>query len=162
VSAPLTRLAVRRAGEADIPAVAALFDAYRQFYEMPADLAAAQAYVRRRIEAAESVVFIAEDPAGTPVGFCQLYPTFCSVFMARIYVLYDLFVAPAARKTGAARALLSAAEGFAAGMGARRLELRTARTNLPAQALYESCGWKRDELFFAYSKKVQSSRPAKD
>ena len=156
----MTRLAVRRAGEADIPAVAALFDAYRQFYEMPPDLAAAQAYVRGRIEAAESVVFVADDGSGTLIGFCQLYPTFCSVFMARIYVLYDLFVAPGARKTGAARALLAAAEGFAAEMGARRLELRTARTNLPAQALYESCGWKRDELFFAYSKKIQSTRPA--
>jgi len=158
----MARLAVRRAGEADIPAVAALFDAYRQFYEMPADLAAAQAYVRGRIEAAESVVFVAADSAGALLGFCQLYPTFCSVFMARIYVLYDLFVAPGARKMGAARALLGAAEGFAADMGARRLELRTARTNLPAQALYESRGWKRDELFFAYSKKVQSNRPAQD
>ena len=156
----MTPPAVRRAGETDIPAVAALFDAYRQFYEMPADLAAAQSYVRERIQAAESVVFVAEDGAGALVGFCQLYPTFCSVFMARIYVLYDLFVAPEARKTGAARALLGAAEDFAAEMGARRLELRTARTNLPAQALYESSGWTRDELFFGYSKRVGPSRPA--
>jgi ribosomal protein S18 acetylase RimI-like enzyme len=150
----MTPVSVRRAGEEDIPAVAALFDAYRQFYEMPADLEAARAYVRARIEHAESVVFVAEDIAGALVGFCQIYPTFCSVFMARIYVLYDLFVAPGARKTGAGRALLGAAERFAAEMGARRLELRTARTNLPAQALYESSGWKRDELFFAYSKKL--------
>jgi len=162
VSALTPRLAVRRADETDIPAVAGLFDAYRQFYEMPPDLAAAQSYVRARIEAVESVVFVAEDGAGALVGFCQLYPTFCSVFMARIYVLYDLFVAPQARKTGAGRALLAAAEGFAAATGARRLELRTARTNLPAQALYESCGWKRDDLFFAYSKRVEPSRPARD
>ncbi len=75
---------------------------------------------------------------------------------------HDLFVAPQARKAGAGRALLGAAERFAAERGARRLELRTARTNLPAQALYESCGWKRDELFFAYSKRVAPSRPAQD
>jgi ribosomal protein S18 acetylase RimI-like enzyme len=151
----MTPVVVRRAGEEDLPAVAVLFDAYRQFYERPADLQGARAYLQARLERAESVVFVAEDATGALVGFCQLYPTFCSVFMARIYVLYDLFVIPGARKAGAGRALLGAAERFAAEMGARRLELRTARTNLPAQALYESSGWQRDELFLGYSKKAQ-------
>jgi len=150
----MPQIAARRAAKEDLSAVAVLFDAYRQFYKMPADIAGARAYVQARIEKSESTIFVAADESGEIVGFCQLYPTFCSVFMARIYVLYDLFVAPQARKTGAGKALLQAAERFAADTAAIRLELRTARTNLPAQALYESSGWKRDELFFGYSKKL--------
>jgi GNAT superfamily N-acetyltransferase len=115
--------------------------------------------VRARIEKSESVVFVAEDDrTGEVVGFCQLYATFCSVFMARIYVLYDLFVTPDARRTGAARALLAAADSHAAAAGAIRMELRTARTNEAAQTLYEGCGWKRNEMFYLYSKKVPVAR----
>ena len=36
--------------------------------------------------------------------------------------------------------------------GAARLQLETARTNVVGQSLYESCGWKRDELFYVYAK----------
>jgi GNAT superfamily N-acetyltransferase len=81
--------------------------------------------------------------------------------MARFFTLYDLFMTPAARKSGGARALLSAAETYAAEQGGIRLELRTARTNLPAQALYESSGWKRGEQFFSYSKWLVPIPPGK-
>lgn len=145
---------IRRAGKQDVGALAGLFDAYRQFYDMPADAERARAYLRARIEKSESVIFVAAGESGELLGFCLLYPSFCSVFMARIYVLYDLFVTPGARKSGAGRALLAAAERHAADTGAIRLNLRTSRTNQPAQALYESSGWKRDEMFYGYSKRV--------
>ena len=45
-----------------------------------------------------------------------------------------------------------AAERYAAEQGAIRLKLRTARSNLPAQSLYESIGWRRNEQFHSYSK----------
>jgi ribosomal protein S18 acetylase RimI-like enzyme len=70
---------------------------------------------------------------------------------AKIYVLYDLFVAPSARRSGAARALMLAAQAHAQQTGAVRLELATARTNVQAQALYESLGWVRDEAFYRYN-----------
>lgn len=150
-------ITVRRAGKPDVGALAVLFDAYRQFYDMPADAERARAYLQARIEKSESVIFVAEEPeSGEFIGLCQLYPTFCSVFMARIYVLYDLFVQPAARQSGTGKALLAAAERHAAENGAIRMELRTARTNRPAQSLYESSGWRRDELFYGYSRKVST------
>ncbi|HEX5738552.1 MAG TPA: GNAT family N-acetyltransferase, partial [Hydrogenophaga sp.] len=74
-----------------------------------------------------------------------------------IYALYDLYVMPTARKSGAGRMLLQAAEAKAVAMGKVRLDLTTARTNKPAQTLYESQGWVRDEVFFAYSRRVESS-----
>lgn len=103
----------------------------------------------------ESVVFVAERQGHGIVGFSQIYPSFCSVAAARIGVLYDLFVEPGSRKLGVGRALMRAAESHAAGSGLARLELSTARTNLPAQSLYESLGWVRDEAFHVYSKALQ-------
>ena len=81
-----------------------------------------------------------------------MYPTFCSVAAASIYILYDLFVLPEIRKSGAGKALLLAAEQHAAREGFARMDLTTAKTNLRAQSLYESLGWIRDEDFYTYSK----------
>ena len=141
----------------DLDAVAALFDAYRQFYEMPPDLALARRYLGERFGRGESVILVAEDATGALVGFTQLYPTFCSVLADRTFVLYDLFVTPAARGTGAGRALMEAAEEHGRAAGAARLELQTAKTNKVGQSLYESCGWKRDELFYVYAKRLKSA-----
>jgi ribosomal protein S18 acetylase RimI-like enzyme len=151
----MSHVKTRPAEERDLPAVAALFDAYRQFYEMPADLALARRYLGERFERGESAILVAEDAAGEIVGFTQLYPAFCSVLADRTFVLYDLFVTPAARGTGAGRALMEAAEAYARTHGAARLQLQTAITNVIGQSLYESCGWKRDELFYVYEKSLR-------
>ena len=143
-----TRLAEAR----DLEAIAPLFDAYRQFYEKPADLALARRYLMERFQRKESVIIVAEDAAGGIVGFTQLYPAFCSVLAAPTFVLYDLFVTPAARGTGAGRALMEAAEAHGRSAGAARLELSTAHTNKIGQSLYESCGWVRDNAFYVYQK----------
>ena len=148
----MTNVTTRPAESGDIDAVAALFDAYRQFYEMPADLPLARRYLDARFRRRESVILVAESADGRIVGFTQLYPAFCSVLADRTFVLYDLFVTPAARGTGAGRALMEAAESYARADGAARLELQTAKTNVIGQSLYESCGWKRDELFYVYAK----------
>ena len=151
---PRPQVKTRPAESRDLEQVAALFDAYRQFYEMPADLALARRYLTERFERKESVILVAEDTDGDIIGFTQLYPAFCSVLADRTFVLYDLFVTPAARGTGAGRALMQAAEAHARGAGAARLELQTARTNRIDQSLYESCGWVRDNDFYVYAKKL--------
>ena len=139
---------------ADLPAVAQLFDAYRQFYQYPSDLALASAYIAERLQKGESVILLACDGAGAALGFCQLYPTFCSLEAKPTYALYDLYVAPAARGAGVGNQLLLAAEQTARDHGMCRLDLTTAKTNTPAQAAYEALGWVRDEVYFAYSKSV--------
>ena len=148
----MTKVTTRPAEARDLEAVAELFDAYRQFYEMPSDLALARRYLDERFQRRESVILVAEDAGGAIVGFTQLYPAFCSVLADRTFVLYVLFVTPAVRGTGAGRALMEAAEAHARAHGAARLQLETARTNVVGQSLYESCGWKRDELFYVYAK----------
>ncbi|APW43256.1 GNAT family N-acetyltransferase [Rhodoferax saidenbachensis] len=138
----------------DLSTVAALFDAYRQFYEQAPDLAAATQFIAARMHKQESVILLAEDADANAVGFCQLYPTFCSVEAQPIYVLYDLFVTPQSRKTGAGKQLLLAAEDLARRHGMARMDLTTARTNLTAQRLYTALGWVRDDVFLAYSRRI--------
>ncbi|MFO1336834.1 MAG: GNAT family N-acetyltransferase [Burkholderiaceae bacterium] len=149
---PATAPGVRRAEAADLDALAALFDAYRRFYEQPADLVLARRFLAERLARGESVVFVAPRADGAGLaGFCQLYPGFCSVAAAPVRVLYDLFVAPEARGQGVAQALMQAAEDDSRRAGCARLDLSTAHTNRRAQALYESRGWQRDEVFRVYS-----------
>src|SRR5690606_17256402 len=93
----------------------------------------------------------AETASGELAGFVQLFPSFSSVSAARIYVLNDLFVAPAHRRQGVARRLLEAAHRVGSDGGAVYLALSTARDNRPAQALCESLGWVRDEAFHQYT-----------
>jgi ribosomal protein S18 acetylase RimI-like enzyme len=147
-------LTTRRAGLSDLDLIAALFDAYRQFYEQAANLALARQFIQARLQQSESVILLAFDGSELACGFCQLYPSFCSVEAKPIYTLYDLFVRPGARRSGAGRALLLAAHAQAASVGVARMDLSTAKTNAAAQALYESLGWVKDEVFLAYSKRV--------
>ena len=142
---------IERAETRDVPLLAGLFDAYRQFYDQPTDLPLAERYLCDRLAREESLVWLAWQGAQA-IGFCQCYPTFCSVAAAPIFALYDLFVLPGARGLGATRALMQSAVDEARARGCARLDLSTAKTNRPAQALYESLGWQRDDAFFVYSK----------
>lgn len=141
---------VRRATSGDAERVAPLFDAYRQFYGLAPDLALSRRFIAERLERDESIVLLAQTAAGASVGFVQMYPTFASLRAARVLVLYDLFVAPAARRSGVARRLMEAAVAEARTAGAVAMTLQTARNNHVAQRLYESLGWHRDEAFCEY------------
>lgn len=142
---------IREAGAADVDLLAPLFDAYRQFYERPSDLTLSREFLAGRLRNGESVVFLAEED-GACLGFVQLYPLFSSTALSprRLWLLNDLFVAPTARGRGVGRELMQRARRLAEDSGACGLELATARTNVNAQALYESLGYHRDDEFFRY------------
>lgn len=145
---------IRRATFADLEALAALFDGYRQFYEQTPDRTRARDFIAARLAKNESVLLLAEDEAGRALGFIQLYPSFCSISAAPIYILSDLFVDPAGRRAGTGRQLMRAAEATARADGMVRLDLTTAHTNSRAQALYESLGWQLDRVYRAYNKAI--------
>lgn len=140
---------VRRATLGDLDALACLFDAYRQFYRQPSDIAAARIFLADRITRNESIVFLAAHN-GEAAGFAQLYPSFTSAGMARIFILNDLFVMPEARGIGAGAALLGHSATFARSESAVRLVLSTAVDNFTAQSVYEREGWQRDDAFLTY------------
>lgn len=153
----MTRRVVRRATVADADVVGELFDEYRQFYEQPPDRALATRFIRERLARGDSIVLVAGtelEPAG---GFCQIYPSYCSVAAAPIFILYDLYVRRSVRRGGIAKALLLAARGEAVAAKVARMDLQTAKTNTPARTLYESLGWELDVTFDTYHLRLQRS-----
>ncbi|PTT02810.1 GNAT family N-acetyltransferase [Pseudomonas sp. HMWF006] len=139
-----------RADATHLDAVAPLFDAYRGFYQQPANLAQSRAFIAERLANDESVIFFAEDDSGEALGFVQLYPTFSSIDAHRTWLLSDLFTTPAARGRGVGRLLMNSARDFALQTGAKGLVLETATDNLSAQSLYESLGYVRDTGYYTY------------
>lgn len=146
---PTPAVQVRQATVMDLDLIVPLFDAYRQFYRQPSELERAKRFLLDRFEHNQSIIFLAFEGVAA-VGFTQLYPSFSSASMARIFILNDLFVAPEARRYGVASTLLQAAAEYGRRTGALRLTLSTEIANTAARSLYERTGWKRDTVFCAY------------
>ena len=142
---------ILRAQTSDTDRIAPLFDAYRQFYKASSDIEASRQFIFDRLTNNESVIFLAME-GERALGFVQLYPLFASVALQSLWLLNDLFVVQSARKQGVGEILMKHAEQFAHETGSRGLFLRTATDNLPAQQLYEKCGWVRDDKFYRYDK----------
>lgn len=132
--------------------VATLFNQYRIFYELPDDLKTSRDFLQANLENNRSRIFLLLDDDAQAVAFAQLYPALCSLAMKRFYWLYDLFVAPQARKSGHARQLMNHLTTLLTAEGADRISLDTATSNKAAQALYESLGYQREGMFLTYHK----------
>ena len=147
------QIRITRAGTEALDDAARLFDAYRQFYKRPPDLEAARRFLSARLAKQDSVFYLAHaDGAGSrAVGFVHLYPSYESLTMKPMWILYDLYVAPEARGKGVGEALMHRATELARETGACCLALETAIDNTTAQALYEKLGYVRDEKFYRYA-----------
>jgi ribosomal protein S18 acetylase RimI-like enzyme len=148
----------RKAVSQDLEDVSTLFDQYRSFYGRSSDPALAKRFIQERINNEDSLILVAESLQGKIAAFTQLYPSFSSISAAPVYVLNDLYVAPAHRRQGAGRALLEAAREFARQKGAVALSLSTAIDNKNAQSLYESLGWEMDRKFLHYNLTVEANQ----
>ena len=105
-------ITVKRFTSANLNEAYPLFDAYRVFYKQPSNPEAAKNFLAHRLSNNESVIFLAFSNEKA-VGFTQLYPTFSSVSLERMFVLNDLFVLPDYRKNGVASLLLNKQRNFA-------------------------------------------------
>jgi GNAT superfamily N-acetyltransferase len=143
-------MGIVQASSEHLEEVSTLFDQYRVFYKSSSDLEAARNYLQERFQKNDSVIFVFSKDQRI-VGFTQLYPSFSSVSMKRIWILNDLFVEEAHRKQGIAKSLIDAAENFARETGAVRIVLATQVFNIAAQSLYESLGYIQNRDFHYYS-----------
>ena len=137
--------------------VVPLFDQYRQFYGQAADPARARLFVADRLERRDSLIFFASVGEGSKqeaIGFTQLYPSFSSGQMRRLWILNDLFVIPSARKQGVGAALLQRARQLAMETKACEIVLSTGVNNHVAQSLYENMDYRRDVEFIQYVLKL--------
>ncbi len=139
---------IRKAVESDLDQLTGLVEKYREFYQQKPNVQT-RAFLRERLTQNESIIFVAQND-GQLIGFTQCYPSFSTVSVSTVWLLNDLFVDPAHRGAGIANKLMQAAEEAAKAAGASRIWLRTAHTNETAQKLYESRGWKLDEVFRRY------------
>ncbi len=145
----MTNVTVQQAVYTDIDELAKLFDQYRVFQGKQSDLSAAHAFLKARLNNGESIVFMAFENS-TPLGFAQLYPSYSSTALARIFILNDLFVHENGRRKGIASKLLAALESFSWAHNAARVTLNVAIDNDIGQALYEAHGWSKDTQFYMY------------
>ena len=145
----MSNIDVRQAVLHELDELVVLFSRYREFQGQAGDLPAARAFLQARFDHGDSVIFIARETQAS-IGFAQLYPSYSSVSLARVFVLNDLFVQESARRNGVASRLLAAVEAYAWSLGAVRVTLNVARSNRDGQALYEAKGWRQDEQFYMY------------
>ena len=134
-----------------IKQVGELFDLYRQFYKYVSNINESTDYISERMKNNESIIFIATNKQKEVMGFVQLYETFGSLHLGKIIILYDLFVKNEFRKYGVGIKLMKKSEEYAKSIGAKGIELSTAKDNLTAQSLYEKIGYIRDNEFYSYS-----------
>ncbi|MBU8544966.1 MULTISPECIES: GNAT family N-acetyltransferase [Roseomonadaceae] len=102
----------------------------------------AQAALLARHPAAE--VLLAEDAAGTPLGFAILFDLPEVVFARHCGMLDDLFVRPEARGQGVARALIAAAVAMGTTRGWSHLRWIVPEGDVGAIALYERIASRAD------------------
>ena len=137
------------ATESDLEGVVDLFNAYRMFYNQPANSVAAHSFIENRIREKNSVIFVAKDQMDY-IGFVQLYPTFSSISMKKTWILNDLYVVDAGRRQGVAQRLIEMAIGLCEKTDVAYLTLETASSNVHAKKLYEKIGFIHDDTFEHY------------
>ncbi|KRW62073.1 GNAT family N-acetyltransferase [Pseudomonas sp. TTU2014-080ASC] len=139
----------RHASLDDAEAIAPLLDKYRQFYGESSDLARSLEFIKQRFFLGESVIVVAEFNHEI-IGFTQLYPSFSSVTLERLWILNDLYVETSKRKKGAGLALLNAAKAFAQTTNAKQLFIEGADDNPRARDLYTRFGFIENTAYHYY------------
>ena len=125
--------------------LAAVFDDYRVFCGFERNLAETTEFLTKLIRNEESVIFVAMDSESDSVmGFVNLYPSYSSLALQRLWILNDLGVSGAYRGKGVSKALIHKAQEFAKGTNAVRIELKTQVSNTTARNLYKSLGFNID------------------
>ncbi len=129
-----------------------LFIKYREFYgELPFP-DSSRKFLETRLKRKESVIYLAlADDEDKLLGYCQLFPSYSSLSLKRVWILNDIFVAEDARRILVADRLLQTAKQMAKETNAVRMRVATSVSNEVAQKTYESIGFREDTRFKNYT-----------
>lgn len=141
---------MRRARAEDAAALRDLIAALNRDQGDPDDLLTAAHLHRDVIGDATTITMLAEAADGTLVGYAIAHPTYETGHAERGLYVADLYVAPAHRRRGIARALLSAVARAGHAQGARHLWLTAKAQNTAAHAFYRRLG-SRGESVMAFA-----------
>jgi GNAT superfamily N-acetyltransferase len=137
---------IERVAEADLGELLPLMRGYCDFYEVvPSDgelLTLSRALIADPEK--EGVQLLARQE-GRAVGFATIFWSWATTSAERIGVMNDLFVAPEARGTGVAEALIEACRAECATRGVRKLTWQTAPGNAAAMKVYDRVGATREQ-----------------
>jgi GNAT superfamily N-acetyltransferase len=137
---------IERVREAELGDLLPLVRAYCDFYAVsPSDeelLTLSRALIADPER--EGVQFLARDAETRPVGFATIFWSWATTSAERIGVMNDLFVAPGARGSGTAEALIEACRVECAARGAGKLTWQTATDNERAMKVYDRIGATRE------------------
>ena len=129
-----------------------LFVKYREFYNAMPYPETSRSFLEKRLSRKESVIYLAlADNEDKPMGFCQLYPSFSSLTLKRVWILNDIYVCEDARRQLVADRLMQQAKKMARETNAIRLRVSTSIHNAVAQKVYESIGFREDSQFKNYT-----------
>ncbi|PKG37863.1 GNAT family N-acetyltransferase [Psychromonas sp. Urea-02u-13] len=122
-----------------------LFEEYRFFCGFERSPKETKAFLKKLIVNEESVIFIAVDPETDSImGFVNLYPSYSTLALQRLWILNDLGVSGDFRGKGVSKALIFKVQEFAKQSNAIRIELKTGCTNTTALSLYQSMNFTVD------------------
>lgn len=146
-TAPVT---LRPAVRADVPTILAMVRALAEFEREPDAVEATVADLERHGFGAEPVFrcLMAELEAKA-VGFALYFPTFSTWTGRPGLYIEDLWVDPAARKSGAGRALVEAIAAECVAMGGARVDLAVLDWN-PARGFYSRIGFHQKTEWLGY------------
>lgn len=139
-------VAVRRALPGDVPEILRMIRALAEYERMPHAVEATEQSLRAILFSADPKVFahIAEI-AGRPVGLALWFLNFSTWTGRHGIYLEDLFVDPAARRRGVAKALFVALAREAKVRGCARIDWAVLDWNEPAMDFYRAIGGRRGE-----------------
>ncbi len=132
--------------------LAPLFVKYREFYGQLPYPDTSRRFLEKRLERGESVIYLAlpDDDDTRLMGFCQLYPSFSSLSLKRVWIVNDIYVAEDFRRMLVADNLMREAKKMAKETNAVRLRVSTSIGNEVAKKTYESMGFREDTEFKNY------------
>ena len=139
-------MTIERVTETDLTELLPLMRAYCDFYEVaPSDdelLALSRALLADPER--EGIQLLARNERHA-VGFATIFWSWATTSAERIGVMNDLFVAPEARGTGVAEALIEACRAECNARGAGKLTWQTAPDNAAAMKVYDRFGATREQ-----------------
>jgi GNAT superfamily N-acetyltransferase len=144
--------AVRPVRAGDREAWEPLWQGYLNFYEASLAADVTNATWRRFFDPLEPLGAFVAERGGRLIGFAHYLLHRSTWAQVGYCYLEDLFVEPAARGSGAGRALIAAVEAAGREAGASRLYWMTQETNLTAQNLYNQVAERPG--FVQYRKKL--------
>jgi len=115
------------------------------------DRAAWEKHFRKKlepyVEGGRTEAWVAEDPAGTFLGYLLVGPGGGFLTPETHAFVYDVWVAPGRRREGIGVDLLRWADAWARERGYRKIKLEVAESNVVGRSLYEKLGFRAERHY---------------